>query len=727
MTSFLTLFSALTAAMSACLLFLLEPMFAKLILPRMGGAANVWIAAMMFYQVTLLAGYLYAHLSSSLSVRNQWLLHLILTIAAMTALPVAVPTDWIPPSEGNPAWSLTLMMATAIGAPFAILSATAPLIQRWFALARPQDNPYILYAFSNVGSFVALIAYPVIVERQLKLTQQTYVWSILYVCLAAAVGLVGWLAARERPATGQQEVTAPALPLDWLQMGRWLMLSAIPSSLMLSTTSFIATDIASIPLLWVIPLGLYLLTFIIAFSTKAQSAGVLAGKLFPIFLVALCITFVSVLGKSNVNPATTLPLHLATFFLAAMACHCELSRSKPEAARLTLFFLIVALGGALGGILNSLVAPVVFNDIYEYPIGLVLACVMLPAVGARFTKIALALAIVAGMAAAASEWLPEPTNPNDVVFALPYKGLLLVGAVLLIVIRRYPTALAVGVGAYLASAFIVPSSSSLIYAERNFYGVNRVRDNLQLGLRQMEHGTTVHGLMALDDAHRHVPLGYYNPKGGLAESALMIGAKVAAPHFAIIGLGAGQMVCNGNANWTIDFYEIDPGVVQIAQNKTLFPFLDECTPKTTVKLGDGRLMLKNAPEASYDSVIVDAFTSDSIPMHLLTQEALAGYVSKLKPEGVLTLHVSNRYFNLVPVAPAEAKALGLYGVVRLRNASLVEGTQLPVYATLVITLAKTESALAELVNNGWQKLEPTPGVQPWTDEKSDILSSFKFE
>ena len=243
----------------------------------------------------------------------------------------------------------------------------------------------------------------------------------------------------------------------------------------------------------------------------------------------------------------------------------------------------------------------------------------------------------------------------------------------------------------------------------------------------MEHGTTVHGLMALDDAHRHVPLGYYNPKGGLAESALMIGAKVAAPHFAIIGLGAGQMVCNGNSNWTIDFYEIDPGVVQIAQNKTLFPFLDECAPKTTVKLGDGRLMLKNAPEASYDSVIVDAFTSDSIPMHLLTQEALAGYVSKLKPEGVLTLHVSNRYFNLVPVAAAEAKALGLHGVVRLRNASLVEGTQLPIYATLVITLAKTESALAELVNNGWQKLEPTPGVQPWTDEKSDILSSFKFE
>ena len=727
MTSFLTLFSALTAATSACLLFLLEPMFAKLILPRMGGAANVWIAAMMFYQVTLLAGYLYAHLSSSLSLRNQWLLHIVLTVVAMAALPVAVPTDWIPASEGNPAWSLTLMMATAIGAPFAILSATAPLIQRWFALARPQDNPYMLYAFSNVGSFVALIAYPVVVERQLKLTQQTYVWSILYVGLAAAVALVGWLAARERPVIAQAVVPLPDQPLDWLQMGRWLVLSAIPSSLMLSTTSFIATDIASIPLLWVIPLGLYLLTFIIAFSAKSHSAGALAGRLFPIFLVALCVTFVSVLGKSNVNPATTLPLHLTTFFLAALVCHCELSRSKPGAARLTLFFLIVALGGALGGILNSLVAPVAFNDIYEYPIGLVLASFMLPAAGVRFTKTALALAILAGLAAAASEWLPEPSNPNDLIFALTYKGLLLAGAVLLIIIRRYPTALAVGVAAYLASAFIVPNSSSLIYAERNFYGVNRVRDNLQLGLRQMEHGTTVHGLMALDEAHRHVPLGYYNPKGGLAETALMIGKKVPAPHFAIIGLGAGQMVCNGNASWTMDFYEIDPGVVQIAQDKALFPFLDECAPKTSVKLGDGRLKLKNAPDSSYDSVIIDAFTSDSIPMHLLTQEALAGYVAKLKPEGVLTLHVSNRYFNLVPVAAAEAKALGLFGAVRLRNASLVEGTQLPIYATLVITLAKSENALADLLNNGWQKLETTPGVQPWTDEKSDILSSFKFE
>ncbi len=727
MPSFLTLFSALTAAMSACLLFLLEPMFAKLILPRMGGAANVWITAMMFYQVTLLAGYLYAHVSSSLSLRHQWLLHIALTGAAMLALPLAIPADWVPPPEGNPAWSLTMMMAVAIGAPFAVLSATAPLIQRWFALARPGDNPYMLYAFSNVGSFVALIAYPVFVERHLKLTQQTYLWSVLYIGLAIAVALVGWLAARERPSDAQTRVGAPVAPLDWIQMGRWLALSAIPSSLMLSTTSFIATDIASIPLLWVIPLGLYLLTFIVAFSAQAAQAGALANKFYPIFLIALCVTFVSVLGKSNVNPATTLPLHLATFFLAALVCHCELSRSKPETARLTLFFLIVALGGALGGIFNSLIAPIAFNDIYEYPIGLALVCLMLPAIDVRFTKMALVFAVLAGVAAAASEWLPEPVNSNDMIFALTYKGLLLAGAICLIFIRKYPYALAIGVAAYLASAFIVPSSSNMIFAERNFYGVNRVRDNLKQGLRQMEHGTTVHGLMALDEPHRRVPLGYYNPRGGIAEAALLVGEQQPSPKFAIIGLGAGQMVCNGDSRWLVDFYEIDPGVVQIAQDKKLFPFLDECAPKTTVKLGDGRLLLKKAPDASYDAVIVDAFTSDSIPMHLLTQEALLGYAEKLKADGLLTLHVSNRYFNLVPVVAAEAKELGLFGAVRLRNASEIEGTHLPVYATLVITLAKSDAALLPLLSKGWQRLEPTAGVKPWTDEQSDILSSFKFD
>lgn len=727
MPAFLTLFCALTAAMSACLLFLLEPMFAKLILPRMGGAANVWITAMMFYQVTLLAGYGYAHISSRLTLRKQWLLHLILTLAAMLALPLAVPAGWTPPAQGNPAGSLVLMMAIAIGAPFAILSATAPLIQRWFALARPNDNPYVLYAFSNAGSFVALIAYPALVEPNLKLSQQTFLWSVLYVVLAVAVGTVGWLAARERPFAKVETAPAPTKSVTAAQILRWLVLAAIPSSLMLSTTSFIATDIASIPLLWVIPLGLYLVTFIIAFSGKSELVGGWSNKLYPMFLVALCITFVSVLGKSSTNQVMTLPLHLITFFLAALVCHCELSRLKPEPARLTLFFLIVALGGAVGGIFNSLVAPVAFNDIYEYPIGLTLACLMLPAIGKRYTWLALGMALLAGLAAAASEWIPEPADLTDIRYVLSYKALLLIGAILIIAVRRYPTALAVGVGAYLASAFIVPTSSSVIFAERNFYGVNRVRDNGQLGLRQMEHGTTVHGLMALDTPHRLVPLGYYNAMGGIAETAIMVGQKVKAPNFAIIGLGAGQMVCNGNADWNIDFYEIDPGVVQIAEDKKLFPFLSECSPKHKILLGDGRLMLRAAPDASYDAIIIDAFTSDSIPMHLLTQEALAEYAKKLKPEGTLTLHLSNRYFNLVPVAAAEAKELGLAGVVRLNRGGVVKDTTLPVYATLVVTLSKSSEALTPLRGMGWQNLAASPGVAAWTDEKSDILSSFKLD
>jgi spermidine synthase len=703
-------------------------MFAKMILPFLGGAANVWITAMMFYQITLLLGYGYAHLSSALTLRRQWLLHAALTVCAAFALPVAIPLGWAPPPQGNPALALAGMMALAIGGPFAILSATAPLIQRWFTAARPKDDPYVLYAVSNAGSFAALIAYPLMFEPRLTLHAQTSLWSVGYALLAAAMAGAGWWALNSAaaPGGGAAAVADAGEAISWRLMGRWLVLAAIPSSLMLSTTSFIATDVASIPLLWVVPLGLYLATFIVAFSNKSASAGRFAAWIYPMLLAPLCISLVFVLGKSNPNDAMTLPLHLAAFFFAALVCHCELSRSKPDASRLTLFFFVVSCGGALGGIFNSLVAPALFSDILEYPIGLALACAVLPASGVKISARTLAAVLAAGAAAAAAEWIPEPPDPSDLRYVLEYKSLLAIGAVLLMTVRRSPPALASAVGLYLTSAIIVPSSTSLIFAERNFYGVNRVRESPQTGLRLMEHGTTVHGLMALDAAHRHTPLGYYNPAGGIAEAAFALGRAVAQPAFAVVGLGAGQMVCNGERGWRYDFYEIDPGVAQIATNKSLFPFLEECPARHSLVLGDGRLMLRCAQDGAYDGIILDAFTSDSIPLHLLTRNALDEYFRKLKPGGLLVLHLSNRYFNLAPVIAAEARDLGVFGAARLHDGGVVPGTRLSIYGSLVVALARSPEALAPLFDIGWNRLKPVPGYEAWTDDWSDLLSTLKL-
>jgi spermidine synthase len=724
MNSKIAIFYASTAALGAFLLFLLEPMFARMILPLLGGAANVWITAVMFYQVTLLAGYGYAHASGVLAPRAQFLLHCLLSFAALVTLPIAIPAGWSPPAGVNPVFAQIGLMAAAIGAPFAILSATAPLVQRWFSLLRPKDDPYPLYAFSNVGSFAALIAYPAIVEPLFTLSQQQVLWSAGYGLLAAAMAALGYISSRAANAPSEKVQTGAAPAPSAATLLRWLALAAAPSSLMLSTTSFIATDIASIPLLWVIPLGAYLATFVIAFSTASAAAGALATRYYPILLVPLCVALAPVLGKSNMNPSVTLPLHLIAFFFAALMCHCELSRTKPDASKLTLFYFIVASGGALGGIFNSIVAPYIFSDVLEYPLGLALVCLAAPTAGARLSSRTFALAIGAGLCAGLAVRIPNASDAFDLLGALSYKLLLLAGAVLLFLIRRYPASLAMGVGAYLAAAILAPSNTSLIYAERNFYGVNRVRDMPQAGLRIMEHGTTVHGLMALDDAHRTTPLGYYHPTGGLAEATLAVGRAGKAPVIAVIGLGAGEMACNGESDWRYDFYEIDPAVVAIATDKSLFPFLDQCAARSRRILGDGRLSLRAAANGAYDEIMIDAFTSDAIPMHLLTREAISEFLQKLKPGGLLVLHLSNRYFNLAPIVAAAARDMGLAGAARLRDPAVVAGTELPIYGSLAVALARSPEALEPLFELGWRRLKPIAGVSAWTDDWSNLIAAF---
>lgn len=718
MGSLHALFYAITAASSAFLLFVVEPMFAKMILPRLGGAANVWIAAMLFYQLMLLAGYGYAHALGRVSPWRQWQIHIALVLLSTLVLPLAIPPDWAPPTQGNPSLSLLGMMALSLGAPFAILSATAPLVQRWLFVSRPQEDPYVLYAFSNAGSFAALFSYPLIVEPRLSLAEQSRLWTAGFLLFAAALLVAGPLL---RGVGGQASVSAP--PPPWRLAMRWLGLAALPSSLMLSTTSFLTTDVASIPLLWIIPLALYLTTFILAFSGLSDRAGAVAGRFYPVLLVPLCMALAPILGKSNVNPAVLLPLPLTAFFFAALLCHCELARLKPQASQLTLFFLLVSCGGALGGAFNSLVAPLIFSDIYEFPLGLALACLALPGEGPRYTRRSLAFAALAGVASASASSIP--LSADGVLtpqLEIAYKGLLVAGVLALWGIRRFPWALSFGVLAFLSMAFLDPAANGAFFVERNFYGVNRVSDNLSTGVRMLEHGTTIHGLMALAPQHRLTPLGYYNPIGPLGEATLLHASRGNA-RVGVIGLGAGEMVCNGSAQSHFDFYEIDPAVARVASDSRLFPFLAECPARHSLIMGDGRLQLKRASDKSYDIIIVDAFTSDAIPHHLMTREALAEYVSKLAPDGLLLLHISSRYFNLSPVLAAEARDLGLAGAIRFHPGGVVENTRLPIYGTLVVALARTPEALSPLYAKGWKRLKPLAGVAAWTDDWSDILSA----
>ncbi len=721
-----TLLCSMTVAASAFLVFLLEPMFAKMVLPLLGGAANVWIAATMFYQVALLIGYLYAHVSSFLPLRLQWPLHGLLGLAALLVLPVAVPHGWTPPGDGNPAPALFLMMAGAIGAPFVVLSASASLAQRWFALARPRENPYSLYAISNAGSFVALIAYPLVVEPHFSLSAQAHDWSYGYAAVVAALFLVGGIACRA-PAPGLATApAAPEAPIPARLVLRWILLAAVPSSLLLSFTSFLTVDVGSLPLLWVLVLALYLATFIIAFSGKSETFGAPARLYYPIFMVGGCIGLTSVFTKVAPTSAPMMAVYLACYVAAAMGCHSELARLKPSASRLTFFFLAVSLGGALGGMFNSLLAPRIFTDIVEFPLGLVLAGLLIraDAPSSRGRNYAIA-ALAAGLVVLAISW-PEPADPEEIGYVLTYRGLLAAATLALIFIRSDRRALAAGVAACLGVALCLPSSQRLVFAERNFYGVNRVRDLAASDLRRMEHGDTIHGLLALDSEHRLTPLGYYNPKGGLAQSALALNLGRPEPKIALVGLGAGEMVCIGGQDWRYDIYEIDPGVIRIASDAALFPFLRDCAASHRIIQGDGRLRLRSAPDGEYDQIIVDAFTSDAIPTHLLTREALAEYMAKLKPDGVLTLHLSNRYFNLAPVVEAEARDLGLSSLGHLSPGSAIGPSKLPVFPTLAVNLSRDASRLAPLAAAGWRRLRPVAGSQGWTDNWSNVLGALMW-
>ena len=704
------------------LLFLVQPLVARMALPRLGGAPNVWNSAMLVFQALLLGGYAYAHALTRLPLRRQALIHLSLLAAAAALLPIGLARMPAAAPGWEVLWVPALFLLT-VGPVFLLVAAQASLMQRWFAAAPGAGDPYALYAASNLGSFTGLLAYPLWLEPRMSLGAQSRFWAVGYVVLILLVAF----AAAARWQAGRAAAEAPAAETAE-RIGRrrlllWLALAAVPSGLMLSTTTLLTTDVMAMPLLWVIPLGLYLLSFSVAFSQSGHWAGILT-RAAPVLLL-LCGSLAMVSG-GQANPAVALAM-VALLFVLAVALHGRLYASRPAPSRLTFFYLVLAAGGALGGLFTALLAPVLFDWVYEHAILLLAAALLLPhrpfvPALARFWRsrrgriAAGALVLAAGLLA----WrLAAATEAGDGTQILALITLLTLLGVAFIGLRRAYAAVAallmLGHGGLATLELSAQGARS-----RTYFGVYSVVESEDGRLRQLNHGTTVHGHQWLEPGRRRDPTSYYGRSSG---AGMAFEAAAADAEIGIVGLGTGTLACYRKPGQAWTFFEIDPRILAYSRDGT-FTFLADCAPEARVVIGDARLALAEEPPGRYDLLAVDAFSSDAIPLHLMTQEAFASYGRVLKRDGLLLVHISNRFIDLGPMVSALAQAGGWHGRLRADAEGLSEGLKPSVW----IALSRSDERLATLGRSGGAAWEPLPGParRAWTDDNASILPLIRW-
>jgi hypothetical protein len=791
---------AVALFVSALLLFWVQPLVGKMVLPLLGGTPAVWNTCMLFFQVVLLAGYAYAYASTRwLSARAQVVLHGALLLLAALSLPVAVneAARGGLPVEGHPAlWLLkTLLLTTA--PPFFVLSASAPLLQKWFSRtrARSASDPYFLYAASNAGSLIALLGFPLLLEPNLTLGRQSRAWAIGYGLLALLVVACAAIALRGVGRAGTSHVpTAQASPetlsehLSTERRLRWLLLAFVPSSLVLGVTTYITTDLVAVPLLWVIPLSLYLLSFVLVFARRRRLSRGLLARVLPGAAVMLVLVYLS----GAAQPAWFLILfHLLFLFAAAVVCHGQLADDRPGASHLAEFYLCLAAGGALGGLFNALIAPLVFNTVVEYPLVILLASYLRPAfrrergrllglrLGAREAESPRRVGVVWGVGEhverAGEEFEDESGSVGDEPGGNAYDVLLplligvLTAALLLATLHLefhervavalgiplfllnyffapHPLRFAVGLAAVMLAALFSDTSGRTLLASRNFFGTHRVEAERMETIHVLRHGSTLHGKQYTDPARACEPLSYYHRSGPLGSVFTALNARwsvadakpgtdakpvadarsVAARTVAVVGLGAGTTAAYARSGEAWTFYEIDPAVVRIARRPELFTYLSACSPvPVSVVLGDARLRLREAPEGAYDLIVLDAFSSDAVPAHLLTREALALYLSKLAPGGVIAFHVSNRSLELERVAGGISADAHLAARI-FADKSYDPETGLD--PSTWVAVARTAEDLGALTNDPrWQPLDAsTHKLELWRDDFSNVVSIFKW-
>ena len=710
----------LTAFAGAALLFAVEPMAAKALLPLLGGTASVWSTCLAFFQAALLLGYFYAHASSRLSPRAQAVAQLALLAACVLIRPAIVvsPSDHPPASGADPTAWLLGTLATTLGLPFVALAATSSLLQRWYVASRPPGmaDPYPLYAASNLGSLLALLAYPLALEPSMPLAAQAHAWRIGFAAFAVLMAGCAAMTLRSSRRLPIAETSArPSGRRAWLT---WIALAFIPSSLMQGVTTYLTTDIAPIPLLWVVPLGLYLLSFILTFAARPPIPHALMIRSVPIAALVLLLPMASGLVQWF-----WMPVHLLFFFVAAMACDGELARLRPPPGELTGFYLAIAIGGVLGGLFNALLAPVVFDRMAEYPIGIVLAC-LVPALGSR-ERLRASLLLAGTILGLTSLLAADPGGLSAT--ALGALGVSISSGLFLYVVwtlGRRPIAFGLSVGAILLGTGLSPGvGGRILRRERNFYGILRVTEDDRVHARRLFHGWTLHGQQSTEPGHEREPTTYYLPGGPASQ---VIGALDARPgagkaRVAVVGLGIGGLACYAETGQSWTFYELDPAVEAVARDASLFTYLrDSPAAPVEVVIGDARLRLADAPAGGFDLIVLDAFSSDAIPVHLLTREALSLYLEKRAQSGLIAYHISTRHLDLEPVLGALAKEGEMVARIRRDLTITPEEKKAGKQPTVWVVLADREADLGPIADDPrWTPARA--GRSAWTDDRSSLL------
>ena len=751
-------------------------MFAKMVLPRLGGTPNVWNTCMVFYQTVLLLGYVYAHLATRLlGPRRQAVLHLAVLGLPWLVLPIVLPHAWLPPADANPIpWLLTIL-TVSLGLPLLVVSASAPMLQAWFAGTghHSADDPYHLYSASNAGSMIALLGYPFLLEPLLTLTGQSRAWSYGFGALSlltAACAVALWLSPKSTtpadspaPCNTPSDAAAPTLG----RRLRWMALALAPSSLLLGVTTHISSDLLAAPLLWVVPFALYLLTFVLVFARRPMLRHSWMVALQPFFLVPLVAWMF--LTRSQVS-LLIVPLHLLTFFVTAMVCHGELAASRPAAAYLTEFYLWMSIGGVLGGVLNAIVAPLIFSTVLEYPIMIAVACLLRPVRGSGLREFWSGLRAWlrarrtggegAVMASAIRAGCHDLLTPLVVMVVLGIAVLLVqrgfaghseqsktfcngvlvaLGAVACLRFARRPARFGVGVALLMVvSHLCVVSEGGALYTDRSFFGILRVRDlsweanrstkedPVRIEVHTLTHGSTTHGVQVWDEddpKRQDCPASYYYPTGPLGQVINTVYNDRPTLEMGAIGLGAGSIAGYGRPGWHITFYEIDPAVKKIAENPKFFTYLSDCKGRYDILLGDARVKLAQARPGQYDLLIFDAYSSDAIPMHLVTREAVELYRKKLAEHGLLLFHISNRYFNLEPVMGRLAEDAKLVCRVQDDDTVTKKEEDAGKYHSHWVVMARCKEDLGRLLGDKrWEPIEVAANAPLWTDDYSNILS-----
>ena len=726
-----TLLFGLTIFISSALLFSVQPMIAKMLLPLLGGTPAVWNTCMLFFQAALLCGYAYALLVSRWPLRRQLIVQLAVLAVAFVSLPIGLSASWVnsvPPTEDPSLW-LLLCLGASVGLPFFIVSSNSPLLQKWFSRTATDaaKDPYFLYAASNAGSLLALLAYPVLLEPYFTLRMQSRIWTVLYAVLVLLIALHCFLLKNTDAKRIEKQIVLPDEKLTVRRRLRWLLLAFAPSSLMLGVTNYITTDIASVPLLWIIPLALYLLTMVFAFSRKKFFSARFGELIVPAATIFLLLLYLA--DSSGRGSRMLVLMHLGYFFFAALMCHSQLADDRPGPQHLAQFYVWLSLGGVLGGIFNAIVAPLVFRAVVEYPLAILLSCLLLPGLkagssGLKERRLDFALPALIGAFTAGLGWFAHNVAPVQM------SGSVFVVAVPLFLaypLRKRPLRFALSLGAViLATALMITGAGrTTLHAERNFFGVLRVVSDHQRDLHSFLHGSTVHGRQITTPERRCEALSYYHREGPLGRIFQQFReGRCDDLNIAVIGLGTGAMISYAKPHEKWTFYEINPAVVSVAKSPRYFTYLSECAAAPVeMVIGDARLKLRDIRDQSYDLLVLDAFSSDAIPVHLMTQQALDLYLSKLSPGGMLVFHISNRNLDLTGVVADLAKSRELSGLSMLDSQPFQPNGKDPSHW---VVLARTSGLLGDLVNDPIAKpLVSTGTADVWTDDFSNIISVFK--